>query len=51
MNWRTFGFLLVAATALWLPTLSHAQQVEEFYRGKKLTLYIGSSSGGGTDIY
>lgn len=51
MYQRALGFLFVAATAMSLPAQSHAQSVEDFYRGKKLTLYIGSSSGGGTDIY
>lgn len=51
MNRRIFCLLPVATAAMWLPAQSHAQQVEEFYRGKQLTLYIGSSAGGGTDLY
>jgi tripartite-type tricarboxylate transporter receptor subunit TctC len=42
--------LLMAAAAL-LPTHSSAETVDEFYRGKRLTIYAGSSPGGGTDIY
>jgi tripartite-type tricarboxylate transporter receptor subunit TctC len=42
--------LLIAAAVL-LPRHSSAQSVEEFYRGKTLTIYAGSSPGGGTDIY
>jgi tripartite-type tricarboxylate transporter receptor subunit TctC len=28
-----------------------ADSVEDFYKGKRVTVYIGSSAGGGTDIY
>ncbi len=28
-----------------------AQSVEDFYKGKRLTVYVGSSPGGGTDVY
>ena len=28
-----------------------AQSVEDFYKGKRVTVYIGSSAGGGTDLY
>lgn len=28
-----------------------ADAVEEFYKGKRITVYIGSSAGGGTDLY
>ena len=28
-----------------------AETVEEFYRGRRITMYIGSSSAGGTDVY
>jgi tripartite-type tricarboxylate transporter receptor subunit TctC len=45
------GLALLATAALFLPKQSFAQQLEEFYRGKRLTLYAGSSAGGGTDIY
>lgn len=32
-------------------SLAHAQSVEDFYKGKRLTVYVGSSPGGGTDVY
>ena len=43
--------VLVAVAAICLPSQSSAGGVEEFYRGKRLTVYVGSSSGGGTDLY
>ncbi|MDH7798160.1 MULTISPECIES: tripartite tricarboxylate transporter substrate-binding protein [unclassified Beijerinckia] len=30
---------------------SRAESVEDFYKGKRITLYVGSSPGGGTDTY
>src|SRR5882672_9207611 len=46
---------LAAATAcvalLTLPLAARAQSVEEFYRGKTITLTIGYSVGGGYDLY
>ena len=42
---------LLLAAALHVPGTSHAQTVEEFFKGKRLTIYIGSSTGGGTDAY
>ncbi|MFN4282486.1 MAG: Bug family tripartite tricarboxylate transporter substrate binding protein [Alphaproteobacteria bacterium] len=32
-------------------TSAAAQSVEDFYKGKRVTVYIGSSAGGGTDLY
>ena len=44
-----------ALLACWVAFLaaspSHAQSVEEFYTGKTVSLYIGSSVGGGYDAY
>ena len=45
--------LAVASVAL---TLRHRRRlkrrsVEDFYKGKRITIYIGSSAGGGTDAY
>lgn len=51
MNARVLVLALVTAAALCLPKHSQAQQTAEFYRGKKITLHVGSSSGGGTDVY
>ena len=31
--------------------VAFADAVEDFYKGKRVTVYIGSSSGGGTDLY
>jgi tripartite-type tricarboxylate transporter receptor subunit TctC len=51
MTGRGFG-LLVLITAAWLwPACAGAQTVEEFYRGKSITMLIGSAAGGGYDIY
>src|SRR5690606_31100959 len=41
--------MAVVGVALALP--ASAEDVAEFYKGKRLTVYIGSSTGGGTDIY
>lgn len=30
---------------------SRAESVEDFYKGKRITIYVGSSPGGGTDTY
>jgi tripartite-type tricarboxylate transporter receptor subunit TctC len=43
--------LITVAAATYLPGPSLAESVEEFYRGKRLTIYVGSSTGGGTDLY
>ena len=48
------GFLCVGAALLaaWSPSRAHAQKpVAEFYRGKQITVIVGSSAGGGYDIY
>jgi tripartite-type tricarboxylate transporter receptor subunit TctC len=45
------GLVLAAAVAIPLLAPASAEPVEDFYRGKRLTLYAGSSAGGGTDIY
>jgi tripartite-type tricarboxylate transporter receptor subunit TctC len=51
MIWPSVRLLLIAAAAICLPAQSFAGSVEEFYRGRRLTIYVGSSSGGGTDLY
>src|SRR5262245_44066588 len=43
--------LIIITAAVCLPGPSLAHPVEDFYRGKRLTIYVGSSSGGGTDLY
>jgi len=45
----SFGLALAATLTLAEPSLG--QNAEEFFRGKHLILSIGSSAGGGTDIY
>jgi tripartite-type tricarboxylate transporter receptor subunit TctC len=40
-----------AAIAIALPTISHAQSVDDFYKGKTVELLIGYSGGGGYDVY
>ena len=45
---RVFAFV---AAAMWLAGPSHAQSVEEFYAGRTVELYIGSTVGGGYDAY
>lgn len=51
MSWSLVRLALIVAAAMCLPAQSFAGSVEDFYRGKRLTIYVGSSSGGGTDIY
>ena len=43
------GLLMLTATAF--TQSSHAQSVEEFYKGKTINLAIGFSVGGGYDLY
>src|SRR5438876_4095130 len=48
------GFLCVGAVlfAAWFPSRAHAQEpVAQFYKGKQITVIVGSSAGGGYDIY
>jgi tripartite-type tricarboxylate transporter receptor subunit TctC len=51
MIWPLVRFALTVVTAMCVPAQSFAEPVDEFFRGKRLTVYVGSSSGGGTDIY
>ncbi len=44
-----FAFAAIALIAAAAPAC--ADGVEDFYRGKRITLSIGSSAGGGTDLY
>ena len=50
---RQFAAAISALLALSLSGVAHAQEqsVEEFYRGKVVSLYIGFSVGGGYDTY
>ena len=43
--------LLALAALLTGSEAALADTVEDFYRGKRITLYVGSSAGGGTDAY
>jgi tripartite-type tricarboxylate transporter receptor subunit TctC len=45
------GLVVIVTAAVFLPRHSSAETVDEFYRGKRLTIYVGSSAGGGTDVY
>src|SRR5438874_1471789 len=45
---RTF---ILAVLALALPSPCHAQPPAEFYKGRSIDLYIGTSVGGGYDAY
>ena len=51
MDRHALGLALLATAALLVATQAGAQPADEFYRGKRLTIYAGSSAGGGTDIY
>jgi tripartite-type tricarboxylate transporter receptor subunit TctC len=41
---------VICAAACW-PADAHAQTAEEFYRGKSITMLVGSGAGGGYDTY
>ncbi|HEY1505948.1 MAG TPA: tripartite tricarboxylate transporter substrate-binding protein [Stellaceae bacterium] len=47
---RAFGALLIGALALWA-AVARADSVEDFYKGRTLTVYIASGPGGGYDAY
>ena len=47
MRWKAMTTLL----ALALASPAHAQSVEEFYRGKTVTMLVGFTAGGGYDLY
>ena len=52
MTWLLMRrFLIIITAVMTFSGQSLAQPVEEFYRGKRLTIYAGSSTGGGTDLY
>jgi len=53
MNRMTRMHPVVAALALVaiLPSIARAQSVEEFYKGKTISLIVGFSVGGGYDLY
>ena len=42
---------LTIALALVMPASTQAQSIEEFYRGKQLSMIIGYPTGGSNDIY
>jgi hypothetical protein len=49
---RPMGYVFVAATALLTPSAPcYAQSPADFYRGKTVEIYIGTSVGGGYDAY
>src|SRR5688572_33413593 len=39
------------AALMWSASSGHAQGVAEFFKGKTIDLYIGTSAGGGYDAY
>jgi tripartite-type tricarboxylate transporter receptor subunit TctC len=43
--------VVLATVALALPSVSHAESVADFYKGKTIELLIGYSGGGGYDVY
>ncbi len=48
---RVRNIILAATAAVVLATPSHAQNVADFYRGKRITLVVGYGPGGGYDLY
>lgn len=51
MGRKHIGGALLATMALACASPAPAQTVAEFYAGKRVTMYIGSSAAGGTDLY
>jgi len=49
MSWKMVGASLVVA--LLLAASARAQSVEDFYRGKTVTILVGFTAGGGYDLY
>src|SRR5258706_5670898 len=47
---RTVSCAALVLTTLFSPSLA-ADPVADFYRGKRLSLYVGSDAGGGYDTY
>jgi tripartite-type tricarboxylate transporter receptor subunit TctC len=50
-TWRAIACAAPIAATLWPPTVSQADTVEEFYRGKQVVLLVASGVGGGYDTY
>jgi tripartite-type tricarboxylate transporter receptor subunit TctC len=48
---RFMSAIAIAAIAIALPTVTRAQSVADFYKGKTVELLIGYSGGGGYDVY
>src|SRR6188508_2023852 len=50
---NVIGIAVAGLFALAIPpaSVAHAQSVEEFYSGKQLKFYVGSSAGTGYDVY
>ena len=48
--WRCFGCIVITA-ALAAGQASAQEAVAEFYKGRQITVLVGSSAGGGYDIY
>jgi len=44
---RTSGILLAATIIVLAPTLARGETVEDFYRGKTITMYVGTGVGAG----
>src|SRR5882672_9132133 len=51
MRTRTLAATAVLLAAATWPVSTRAQAVEEFYRGKSVTMLVGSGAGGGYDTY
>ena len=49
MSWKTTASLIAILLGLAAP--AHAQPVEEFYRGRSITILVGFTAGGGYDLY
>src|SRR5262245_26398580 len=51
MRLRPGSFAIVAAALVAMSGTAFAQSVEDFYRGKTITILVGFTAGGGYDLY
>src|SRR5271157_792555 len=51
MRWRLFCVVVISIAALSLERLRAEDMVSKFYKGRQITVIVGSSAGGGYDTY
>jgi tripartite-type tricarboxylate transporter receptor subunit TctC len=48
---RSSTLVVVGAAAVFVPLAASAASADDFFKGKDITLYVGSTSGGPYDAY